>query len=172
MTVKVEREFIDEHYHKDDGSGEVKIIRFREGEQTLNGQKALEYMRSRQSEDPVEGTDEARQKRQKKVILALQNKLLTQKGFWLDLNLVAGLYNFATRELETNPELDLTTLASFWKVGKAIISGGEATELELSWKEIDSMLSAQREDKTQAWILVPKLGYWDAIADYFKQALP
>jgi len=172
IEITVERSFIDEYFPKDDGSGEVMVVSFEQGKQVLDGEKALQFMRSRQSEDEIEGTDEARQKRQKQVILALQNKLLTQKSLWLDLKLIANLFNFATIEIETNPQLDLTTLASFWPVGKSVVLGGKASELELDWKSEDAILESKRELQTNSWILSPKNNDWQLIEDYFKKALP
>ena len=172
VEVEIERTFTDEHFPKDDESGEVMAVSFKEGKQTLSGERALQFMRSRQSEDPVEGTDEARQKRQKQVILALQSKLLGQKSLWLDLGLMANLFDFVTKEIKTNPQLDLTTLASFWPVGKSVVLGGRSFELDLDWKSENSILEAKREPQTNSWILSPKNEDWQLIEDYFKKALP
>lgn len=172
VEVEVARAFIDERFPKDDDSGEVMVVSFKEGKQTLSGERALQFMRSRQSEDPVEGTDEARQKRQKQVILALQNKFLAQKSLWLDLGLMANLFDFTTREIKSNPQLDLPALASFWPVGKSVVLGGRALELELDWQNPDSVLAAEREPQTNSWILIPKNNDWRLIEDYFKKALP
>ena len=66
IEIEVERGFIDYEFPKDDGSGEVMTIEFKPGRQIFNGERALQFIRSRKSKDPIEGTDEARQKRQKK----------------------------------------------------------------------------------------------------------
>ncbi len=172
VEVEVERDFTDQHFPLDDGSGEVITVSFKKGKQDLGGEQALQFMRSRQSEDPVEGTDEARQKRQKQVIVALQNKLLSQKSLWLDLPLMASLFQFATTEIETDPQLDLTTIVSFWPAGKSVILGGRAFELELDWQEENSVLESKREVQTNSWILTPKNNDWQLLEDYFKKALP
>jgi len=70
IEIEVERGFVDQEFPKDDGSGEVMTVEFKPGRQIFDGGRALQFMRSRKSKDPIEGTDEARQRRQKKVILA------------------------------------------------------------------------------------------------------
>jgi len=172
VEVEVGQAFSDQQFPKDDGSGEVMTVSFKEGKQMFGGEKALQFMRSRKSQDPVESTDEARQKRQKQVILALQKKLLTQKTLWLDLSLMANLFNFATQEIKTNPRLDLITLVSFWSVGRSVAFGGQSRELELDWQSEDSILTAKREPNNNAWILLPKGNDWQLIEDYFHKNLP
>ncbi|MFH1601799.1 MAG: LCP family protein [Candidatus Shapirobacteria bacterium] len=172
IEVSVERSFVDEKFPKDDGSNELKTISFDQGWQKFDGERALEFIRSRQSEDLTEGTDEARQKRQKKVILALKNKLINEKSLWLDFRLIANLINFATQEIEVSPDIDLATLASFAKLGKELALKGEEKELELDWEGETALLKTEKESTNGAWVLVPKSGNWENIAHYFKESLP
>lgn len=73
IDINVENSFTD--YRYPDGYS-YKKISFTAGPQTMNGQTALEYARSRKSLDNNEGSDYSRAKRQQKVIIALQEKIL------------------------------------------------------------------------------------------------
>lgn len=172
VEVEVERSFVDEEFPKDNGDHEMMTVSFKEGKQVFDGEKALQFMRSRKSKDVIEGTDEARQKRQKKVILALKEKLMSDKSLWKDSEKVAKLYLFLIEQIETKPGLDLEKIASFWRIGKAIILGGKQKEAEVSWKDEEAILVSSRDSVHNAWILSPKNGDWDLISNYFKENLP
>jgi len=73
IDINVENSFTD--YQYPDGYS-YKTISFKAGPQTMDGQTALEYARSRKSQDNNEGSDYSRAKRQQKVIVALQEKIL------------------------------------------------------------------------------------------------
>ncbi|WKZ29680.1 MAG: LCP family protein [Patescibacteria group bacterium] len=74
VTVDVERTFTDFAYPTDHGL--YKKVHFEKGWQTMNGDTALEYVRSRHGNNN-EGSDFARSRRQQKVILALKDKLVS-----------------------------------------------------------------------------------------------
>lgn len=73
VDINVENSFTD--YQYPDGYS-YKTISFKAGPQTMDGQTALEYARSRHSQQNNEGSDYSRAKRQQKVIVALQEKIL------------------------------------------------------------------------------------------------
>ncbi|MDD4382059.1 MAG: LCP family protein [Candidatus Dojkabacteria bacterium] len=76
VDINVENSFLD--YRYPDGYG-YKTISFEAGPQTMDGQTALEYARSRKSLQNNEGSDYARAKRQQKVIVALQEKIMSSE---------------------------------------------------------------------------------------------
>lgn len=76
VDVNVENSFTDYMYPQGNG---YKTVKFVAGPQTMNGQTALEYSRSRHSIHNNEGSDYARARRQQKVITALQNKILSSE---------------------------------------------------------------------------------------------
>lgn len=89
VEVDVETAFTDEKYPIDgreddlcDGDPEYKCryetISFDAGKQLLDGETALKFARSRNAEGD-EGTDFARQKRQQKIIKALENKVFNKE---------------------------------------------------------------------------------------------
>jgi len=172
IEVEVERSFTDEEFPKDNGEHEMMTVSFEEGKQVFDGEKALQFMRSRKSKDVVEGTDEARQKRQKKVILALKEKLMSDKNTWKNSEKMARLYLFLTEQVETKPGLNLKKIASFWRMGKAVILGGKQKEAEISWKDEEAILVSSRDSVHNTWILSPRNGDWDLITNYFKENLP
>lgn len=78
VNVNVENSFTDYAYPKGVGYQTVKFIA---GPQTMNGDTALKYARSRHSAQNNEGTDYARARRQQKVIIALQEKFAENETF-------------------------------------------------------------------------------------------
>ncbi len=80
VTVNVENSFIDYRYPREGSAGSVyETISFTKGVQNMNGTTALKYARSRQSINPLEGSDFARARRQQKVIVALKDKILSSE---------------------------------------------------------------------------------------------
>ncbi|MFH1946591.1 MAG: LCP family protein [Candidatus Magasanikbacteria bacterium] len=74
VTVDVERSFIDNQYPAP--NEEFQTISFEKGIQTMDGQTALIFARSRHGGNG-EGSDFARARRQQKIIFALKEKLLS-----------------------------------------------------------------------------------------------
>ncbi len=74
VTVDVERTFTDFAYPTDNNL--YKKVHFEKGWQAMNGDTALEYVRSRHGSNG-EGSDFARSRRQQKVIMALKDKLVS-----------------------------------------------------------------------------------------------
>lgn len=78
VNVNVENSFVD--YKYPDGL-KYKTVKFTAGPQTMNGETALMYSRSRYSQNLIENGDYARAKRQQKVILALADKISEDETF-------------------------------------------------------------------------------------------
>ncbi len=88
VEVDVERSFVDEKFpiagrENDECGGDpeyrcrYETVKFEKGFQIMDGERALKFVRSRNSEDEIEGTDLARAARQQKVITALKNKVFS-----------------------------------------------------------------------------------------------
>lgn len=83
VTVDVPRTFEDFQYPRSgvDVSVETdpavlfETLKFEQGPLQLDGELAIKYMRTRKSLDPIEGTDDARNRRQQQVIAAVAHKL-------------------------------------------------------------------------------------------------
>ena len=76
LYINVENSFTDYKYPTEEGYG-TQTISFKAGPQLMDGDTALKYARSRQSQQNGEGSDYARAKRQQKVIDAFIKKFLS-----------------------------------------------------------------------------------------------
>ncbi|HSW89319.1 MAG TPA: LCP family protein [Patescibacteria group bacterium] len=83
IDVHVERSFTDTQFPRTDVDVRVvkdpkllyETVTFVQGTEHMSGTRALQYMRSRHSSDPIEGTDDARVHRQQLVLEALLSSL-------------------------------------------------------------------------------------------------
>lgn len=99
IEVTVEQAFVDPEFPRSDISPEetanpslaYKTVSFSQGTQRMNGERVLEYIRSRKSSDETQGTDDARSKRQQEVLIALQSSV-TPKYFWNNPGVAGELY--------------------------------------------------------------------------------
>lgn len=86
-----------------------QTISFAPGEQILNGERALQYIRSRHSQDLSQGTDLARSARQQQVLSALLLQL-TQPRRYLDSNQVNQLLIWYLKNIQPQLELEETMM--------------------------------------------------------------
>jgi LCP family protein required for cell wall assembly len=75
IEVNVENSFTDYAYPNDSDTG-YEVVSFDAGPQTMDGDTAIKYSRSRKAQG-IEGSDFMRARRQQKVIEAVKNKLLS-----------------------------------------------------------------------------------------------
>lgn len=75
-----------------------ETITFEAGTNTLNGEKALKYARSRHSE--TEGNDFNRSQRQRQVILAIKDKLISFSGIPALIDLAGKMYKYVDTDYE------------------------------------------------------------------------
>ncbi|MBP9700122.1 LCP family protein [Candidatus Woesebacteria bacterium] len=83
LDVTIDRSFIDYQFPRTDVDVRVEkdpaklyeMVAFSNGVEHMNGERALKFIRSRKSADPIEGSDDGRAMRQQKVISALLAKL-------------------------------------------------------------------------------------------------
>lgn len=101
VEVTIENGFTDEEFPRTDVDVTketdpeklYETIEFKPGTETMMGERALKYIRSRHSQDD-EGTDLARSLRQQQVIAALITKLSDIKQYWHQPELAGKLLNF------------------------------------------------------------------------------
>jgi LCP family protein required for cell wall assembly len=172
VKVKVEQSFTDEDFPKDDGSGEVMTVSFKKGTHTFDGEKALQYMRSRKSENGNENTDIARQERQKQVLMALKSKLLNSQGIATQPKRLGELYTFVQERFDLYPQLNLQEITAIAK-GSLKLIGGKQVEAELPWHPDNEnrILVDTYEPVYGTWILIPKDNNWETISNYYHQQL-
>lgn len=171
ISVDVEKSFTDDLFPIDDGSNQVMTVSFEKGDQFFDGQEALQFARSRKSQDPEEGTDQARQKRQKKVILAIKDRVKDSPSLLLKTKTLANIYLFLTEKMIFEPKLEIKTIASFWRLGLKV-SGGQQNEVEMPWKGEKAILLPGRDPVYNTWILEPKNKDWQPVRNFFSNSLP
>lgn len=105
LDVVVEKTFSDSSFPNDypnDTTGYLAPVTFTKGPQHMNGQRALIFARSRHSGDANEGSDFARSERQKIILVALKNKILSLK--LTNLPTINNLLSDFTENFRTNLE--------------------------------------------------------------------
>jgi anionic cell wall polymer biosynthesis LytR-Cps2A-Psr (LCP) family protein len=134
-------------------------VHFEAGWQTLNGEMALKYVRSRNAEGD-EGTDFARAKRQQNLILAFKNNLLTTKVLF-DVKKLQGLWWIAQKSLTTDIKLEEYPL---WaklmlqfekeKINNQVLNGEQG------------LLYHPQIHYSGQWVILPKDPSWQAVHQF------
>ncbi len=137
IDINVENSFTDYLYPLGDG---YQTISFEAGPQTMDGETALIYSRSRRSLQNNEGSDFARAKRQQKVIIALKDKLLSSESL-------------------TNPKTIFGILSSI---------DGNIRVSEFSTNDIEAGLELlkkfdENSGKTYSFVLDPSVGNYSLV---------
>lgn len=119
LDISVERTFTDATFPNDfpyDTKGYLSPVTFTKGTEHMDGRRALIFARSRHSSNAEEASDFARSERQKKIIVALKDKLLG-----LDITNISTLNNLLsdfTSNFRTN--LEPYELLRLGNIGKDI----------------------------------------------------
>lgn len=135
-------------------------IHFDKGLQHMNGETALEYVRSRHASQAIEASDFARSKRQEKVITAFKNKVLSAQTL-LNPGKIISLYNILSGSVDTDiaqSEFDdfirLAEKMRSAKIQSAVIDQGDDTTGRAGLL-INPPISS---DYGYAWVLIPRIG--------------
>jgi len=121
IEVEVENAFVDNKFpisgKENDLCGGDKsfscryeTVKFEKGIQIMNGETALKFVRSRNSQGE-EGTDLAREIRQQKVIDAIKNKLFSPETF-LNFKIMKKVTQSLASNIETDIDLDTAIVLS------------------------------------------------------------
>lgn len=160
IDVYVERSFVDYSYPTENYG--YKTVRFKKGWQHFNGERALEYARSRKAAGP-EGSDFARARRQQKVIQAIVDKIKKQgikdpKFFYDMLKIVSK-----NVKMSTITPLDI-------EAGLKILQKGKPKTYSLVLDPTIGNYSLIGRGNTTLYTLVPKAGLdnWQLINRYIK----
>ncbi len=144
-----------------------KHIHFDKGQQHMDGQTALEYVRSRHALGP-EGSDFARSRRQSKVITAVKEKVFSAETF-LNPARILNLYNILKDSIDTDiPTADIALFVDQLqklrkaKIQSGVLDMGDANREGLLINPTDTTLYGG------SWVLVPRKGNGDfsEIHDY------
>ena len=142
LYINVENSFTDYKYPAETGYG-TQTISFKAGAQLMDGDTALKYARSRQSQQNGEGSDYARARRQHKVIDAFIKKLLSTETL-LNPNKVMSL---------------LTSIQDNIKVSEFTID-----DIQAGVNILKSLSSESSTSSTYSFVLDPTIGNYSLIS--------
>lgn len=174
VDVNVDKAFIDYYYPiegKENAPEEERyeVVKFDAGHQTMNGETALKYVRSRKG-DNDEGTDFARSRRQQKVIMAIKDKVLSIETL-IDPIRLKELYDSYSTNVDTN--VDFSVLNGFYFLSQ-----------KLNFNDIRSIVLDDRSGSDQggllyapedrslyqdAYVLIPKAGNFSQLHAYVQR---
>lgn len=170
VTINVDRSFTDYLYpiagkENDTCGGDplfgcrYETVTFNAGVQTMNGETALKFVRSRHAVGD-EGTDLARDARQQKVIEAIKEKLMNPKTY-LNLKVVSGLIKVVNNYVET--DIAPNTAAAIARYGfasrKNVNSSVISTDLLLAPPTNQYLYDNQ-------FVFIPIGGNWNKIHEW------
>lgn len=134
-----------------DYAARFKHLHVDKGLQTMNGELALEYTRSRHALG-VEGSDFARSKRQQKVIEAVKAKLLSQ-GNLLNPGMLGQISGQLSQHVKTN--LSILEMVRLWSLFKDV---NQTNIKNVSFDDSANNYLRSAVSQAGAFILVPKSG--------------
>lgn len=182
VTVDVENSFDDYRYpipgkENDECGGDPEYrcryehLHFDAGEQEMDGERALKYVRSRYAEGE-EGTDFARSRRQQRLLAAIKAKLFSPRILFNPFKAVQ-LIKALQQNFETDiPQKDWGGMAKLllkMRSGdlKAEVLNGGAEDKE--GYLINPPPDPERYDNH--WVLIPRTGDWQEIQGYIRELL-
>lgn len=154
VTVTVERGFTDPMFPAP--RSEYQTISFAAGEQTMNGETALMFARSRHGNNG-EGSDFARARRQQKILVALKSKI-TDIDVYANPLRVNRIVNALESHLTTN--MEFSELVSLARLGQGLDTGAIISLV------LDSGPTGFLKNSFTsggAYILFPKTGNFESI---------
>lgn len=183
IEVKVDRSFDDYKYpiagrENDECGGDLEYkcryehLHFDAGLQHMNGQSALKYVRSRNAEGE-EGTDFARSQRQKQILLALKDRILS-----LDVMFNPKKIMEIRSTLGSNVKLDTQfsqqqTTAFLSLFLRFVKNHNQIRTLSLDYgdEENPGFLYNPPIEEYGQWVLIPRDNDWSRIHKYFDEKI-
>lgn len=143
-----------------------KHIHFDAGIEHMNGERALEYVRSRHAGDE-EGTDYARSKRQEAVLTAIKKKLAT-KDVVLDIDKIRKLLALYNQAIDSDLFLsDLVYLAKLMhRIDPTVFTRITIPAEAKTRKKDDLLIVAPIWQYQGRWVLVPRSENFSEIHNY------
>ncbi|MBN2854554.1 LCP family protein [Patescibacteria group bacterium] len=171
IEIEVENSFVDNMYpisgEEDNPNYYARFekLSFEAGKQTMDGETALKYARSRKALG-IEGSDYARARRQQLMIEAVKNKLLSA-GTLLNPVTLGKLANQLNKNVSTN--LEIWEVLRLWDIGKDI-ERDQIINFVLNDAPDNYLISSRGEDG--AFILLPKSGNFSDIRNLVQNIFP
>ena len=170
IEVDVERAFDDYRYPIDGKENEVCVdklsscrytyVHFDKGSQTMDGEKALQFVRSRTGTNG-EGSDFARAVRQQKVLAAARSKALSL-GNLLSPTKISSLLKEFGESVET--DFNLTAYPAAFNLLKEV-DVNSAKKLVLDSSKDGLLYTPDSSQYGGAFVLLPKDNSWDRIKE-------
>lgn len=174
IEVDVENDFVDNFYPiegKENAPFEERYetIEFKAGLQTMDGERALKYARSRKGNNN-EGTDFARSARQQKVIMALKDRALSIETI-INPSKLASLYELYSSGIDSN--IALSDVQNFYLLSEQIqFQDVESIVLDDRSAAEEGGLLHSPEDTSLyqgAYVLLPNAGDFSQLHAYVKR---
>lgn len=182
VDIEVERSFIDEKYPLETENGDkpalapgitpkpeeiYKTVSFEKGLRRMDGSTALKFSRSRNSDDPKEGTDFARARRQQLVLTALAKKIKSRETV-LNLDRVKELQKLFSDHTDT--DLSDREMLALAKIGAKIdLSQIASLRIDEGTDEEPGLLMNPPIAKYNQWVLVPRSASFSGIHQYIQE---
>jgi len=177
IEVNVETTFTDYEYPVEGKEADpifenrYQTVHFEKGINNMNGETALQYVRSRHG-DNNEGTDFARSKRQQLVIEAIKKKVFSTNVL-LNIGTIKELFDAYKDNVDTN--IDFSTVQSFYLLSQQInfehiesIVLDDRSEADKGGLLVSPIDSAPYQGK---YVLIPQAGDFSQIHAYVKKYL-
>ena len=180
VEVEIEKSFIDYYYPVEgmerapNENDRYETVAFDKGIQTLDGERALKYVRSRKGTNG-ENTDFARSERQQRVISAIKTKALSLETLVNPVK-IKELYELYSTQLDTNVNFSdvqsyylLSQQIDFDRVTSVVLDDRSAAdEGGLLYAPADSELYTGHKDM---YVLIPKVGDFSQLHAYVQRYL-
>lgn len=140
-----------------------ETLTFTKGMQTMDGELALKFVRSRNSTGD-EGTDIAREKRQQKVVMALKEKILSG-GVIFNPRVIKSLYTAFATNIKT--DIDLKTAASFARY--MVLTKANINYLSIPEEMLKISTNNIKYDKQ--YVFIPTSGTWKEFQEWISKSL-
>lgn len=163
VDITVDRTFTDYTY-PDNSEGYIPAVTFKEGQETMKGERALIFARSRHAAGP-EGTDFARSARQQKIIQGAKSKLVSL-NIIEDAGKINELFTIIGDHFHTN--LSAGELIRLYTITKDF---GHDQVVSLSLDPSTNLICDETLETNGAYVLIPCAGKsTQDIQDYFKNS--
>lgn len=174
IDVEVENSFVDNKYpiggkENDDCNGDkeykcrYETVEFEKGIQTMDGETALKFVRSRNAEGD-EGTDIARAKRQQEVFSAIKNKALSPSTLF-SVKKISNLTKIAYESIET----DVLKSTSSVLIRRFLETSKKMKSLVIPEDFLENPPLLERYDFL--YVFVPKQNDWINVHEWVKGLL-
>lgn len=137
-----------------------KTVSFKEGKQLMNGETALNFVRSRNAQGQ-EGTDIAREARQQRVLSSVKSKL-SSTNFLFSLKSLSSLKNAILGNVET--DLNFKSVLVLGKI--AFESKNSFKSLSIPLNLIQVSNKSPKYDNQ--YVILPRSGSWDDVQKWIQ----